>query len=44
VIDWHQVDGPSRAIQEYLTALEQENPTPCEDTESAAPPKRMYSD
>jgi hypothetical protein len=41
VIDWRQGDGPSRAVQEYLTALEEANPAPSEEVESATPPKRI---
>lgn len=41
VIDWRQGDGPSRAVQEYLSALQEANPTPSDDAESAAPPKRI---
>jgi transposase len=40
-IDRRQDDGPSRAVKEYLSALEQENPTPSEDVELATPPKRI---
>jgi transposase len=41
VIDWRQGDGPSRAVQEYLAALEEANPAPSEDVEPATPPKRI---
>lgn len=41
VIDWRQGDGPSRAVQEYLSALEEANPAPSDDVESATPPKRI---
>lgn len=41
VIDWSQGDGPSRAVQEYLTALEETNPAQPEDAESSTPPKRI---
>ena len=27
VIDWHKGDGPTRAVREYLAALEENNPT-----------------
>ena len=40
-IDWRQGDGPSRAVQEYLSGLEEENPTPAEDVEPVTPPKRI---
>jgi hypothetical protein len=39
-IDWNRGDGPSRAVREYLEALEKNNPD--RDTlqlEPAAPPK-----
>ncbi|CAN7317827.1 transposase [Trinickia sp. LjRoot230] len=41
VIDWRQGDGPSRAVQEYLSALETENPTPSDDVEPTTAPKRI---
>jgi transposase len=40
VIDWNRGDGPSRAVREYLEALEENNPD--QDTlrpESSVPPK-----
>lgn len=40
-VDWRQGDGPSRAVQEYLSSLEETNPTSADDTESATPPKRI---
>jgi transposase len=42
VIDWRQGDGPSRAVQEYLSALEEANPAPSDDVESATPPIRTF--
>lgn len=41
VINWRQGDGPSRAVQKYLNALEEVNPAPSEDMDSATPPKRI---
>lgn len=34
-VDWHKGDGPSRAVREYLDALEEANPVSPEDAESA---------
>jgi transposase len=41
VTDWHKGDGPSRAVREYLDALEEANPVSAEDVDSATPPKRI---
>jgi hypothetical protein len=41
VIDWRKGDGPSRAVREYLDALEEANPVSDEDADSATPPKRI---
>lgn len=41
VIDWRQGDGPSRAVQEYLAALEADNPAPGDDAEPTTAPKRI---
>jgi len=38
-IDWTEGPGPSRAVREYLEALEDQNPTPDEAAEIQAPPK-----
>lgn len=37
VKDWSQGDGPSRAVREYLAALEEQNPAD-DDTPQAGPP------
>lgn len=37
VKDWAQGDGPSRAVREYLAALEEQNPAE-DDTQQAGPP------
>jgi len=44
VIDWHQEDGPSRAVREYLAALEESNPASADESESGkskTPPKNI---
>ena len=41
VIDWNKDNGPSRAVREYLDALEAANPISSDETESATPPKRI---
>jgi transposase len=40
-VDWRQGNGPSRAVQEYLTALELSNPTTSDDDERIATAKRI---
>ena len=43
-IDWGRVDGQSRAVREYLEALEQTNPMAEDTSEPAAsstPPKKI---
>jgi hypothetical protein len=43
-IDWGRADGQSRAVREYLEALEQINPVEADTSEPAAsstPPKRI---
>jgi len=37
VKDWSQEDGPSRAVREYLAALEEENPAEDEDQDASPP-------
>jgi len=37
VNDWSQGDGPSRAVREYLAALEEENPAEYEDQDASPP-------
>ena len=41
VVDWNKDNGPSRAVREYLDALEEANPISSDETESATPPKRI---
>lgn len=41
VVDWNKDSGPSRAVREYLDALEEANPVSSDETESATPPKRI---
>src|SRR5450755_1060403 len=44
VIDWNKGEGPSRAVREYLAALEESNPVsqdPSEPPDSPAPPKSI---
>jgi transposase len=38
VIDWHKGEGPSRAVREYLAALEENNPASEDAVESPEPP------
>jgi hypothetical protein len=37
-VDWHKGEGPSRAVREYLDALEQNNPTNDGGSEPPDPP------
>jgi transposase len=44
VIDWHKGDGPSRAVREYLDALEENNPhsdSSAEPSDVSTPPKNI---